>query len=297
MTDVSNATLLALLERIDQRLEKLEGRVNTLSTVIEQTGPTVAGLVDTVDDGVRRLETRGVDVDQRLHDAVGLLERLTAPDTTERLGRLLERLDTVEAAADLAAQAPAMLATFTDVVDAAVAAAQEQDVDVDQRVGAAVSLLGQLTEPDVLDAISVLADELPRLAPIVEGLPHTVATTVDIIDDFMARQLAQGVDVEAIFTNMVMVATQVSNILHTPEFGALMESGVLAPRTLEVIGKAGQALADTQHNNIPKVGLLGALRAAGQPDVQRALGFALTFAEKFGQNMESTARRALAAKN
>jgi uncharacterized protein YjgD (DUF1641 family) len=232
MSDVSNATLYALLERIDRRLEALEGRLAAL-----------------------------------------------------------------EAAAAVAAEAPAMVATFTDVVDAAVAAAQAEDIDVDARARAAVELLGQLTEPDVLDALMVLTEALPRLAPIVEALPHTVATTVDVIDDFVARQQAQGVDVEAILTNMVTVATQVSNLLHTPEFGALMDSGVLAPRTLEVIGKAGQALADTRHDAIPKVGLLGALRAAGQGDVQRALGFMLTFAERFGRNLEPAAQRALAAKN
>ena len=297
MTDVSNATLLALLERIDQRLGQLEARVGTMSAAVDQAGPAVAGLVDAVDSGVHRLEARGVDVDERLRAGVGLLERLTARVTTERLGRLLDRLDTVEQAAGLAAQAPAMLATFTDVVDAAVQAAQEQDIDVDERMTGALELLGRLSDPDVLEALGILAQELPRLAPIVEAVPRTVATTVDIIDDFVARQQAQGVDVEAILTNMVTVATQVSNLLHTPEFAALMNSGVLAPRTLEVIGKAGQALADTQHLSIPKVGLLGALRSAAQPDVQRALGFALTFAEKFGKNLESTARRALAAKN
>jgi uncharacterized protein YjgD (DUF1641 family) len=66
---------------------------------------------------------------------------------------------------------------------------------------------------------------------------------------------------------------------------ALLNSGVLAPGTLRVVGELGRALTETADAPPTTAGPIGLLRAIGQPDVQRALGFLVTFAERFGRRL------------
>lgn len=284
-----------LLHRILERLDALESKVNGVALVAEHAQ---AAVVDTIDDRVRALQAEGVDVDARLAAGGALLERLTAPETSAALTRLLDRVEALEQATVVAEQAPNAIATFTDIVDGLLAEAQAKGVDVDARAKAMLHLLERASSPEVTEALCTLTRELPRLATAVEALPNGIAMAMDAFDDFVGGLTERGMDVEGLLENMVTVATRVSNVLESPEFSALMSTGVLAPRTLEIIGKAGEALIRTQQDEVPRVGLFGAVKAAGNPDTQRLLGFALTFAQHFGRQLDGRPARAeLAAKN
>jgi uncharacterized protein YjgD (DUF1641 family) len=74
------------------------------------------------------------------------------------------------------------------------------------------------------------------------------------------------------------------------ELNALLNSGVLAPGTLAIVGELGHALTDTAAAPPVDVGPVGLLKALGQPDVQRALGFLVTFAERFGRRLRELPR-------
>jgi uncharacterized protein YjgD (DUF1641 family) len=54
---------------------------------------------------------------------------------------------------------------------------------------------------------------------------------------------------------------------------------------LRIIGELGRALTETAAAPPATAGVLGLLKALGQPDVQRALGFLVTFAERFGRRL------------
>jgi uncharacterized protein YjgD (DUF1641 family) len=69
------------------------------------------------------------------------------------------------------------------------------------------------------------------------------------------------------------------------ELDALLKSGVFAPGTLRVIGEIGRALTETAAAPPASPGLVGLLKALGEPDVKRALGFLVTFAERFGRRL------------
>jgi uncharacterized protein YjgD (DUF1641 family) len=64
---------------------------------------------------------------------------------------------------------------------------------------------------------------------------------------------------------------------------------VLAPGTLQVISELGGALTETAAAPRSTVGVLGLLKALAQPDVQRAIGFAVAFAERFGRRLREPA--------
>ncbi len=207
--------------------------------------------------------------------------------SADRLERLLDRLDrlegrlaTIEAAV---AQVPAAVATLTDVVDDLVRRAREAGVDLDDRGRRALGLLERLSAPETVAALEALLDQLPRAAALAEQAPAMVATAVDVLDDLAGQARARGVDLETTVTGVLTVADRLRKTLDSPEVAALMTSGVLAPSTLQVLGSAGRALADVQgEGQAPRVGLFGALRASGDPDLQRALGFLLAFGRRFG---------------
>ena len=69
------------------------------------------------------------------------------------------------------------------------------------------------------------------------------------------------------------------------ELDALLKSGVLAPSTLRVISELGRALTETAAAPPATAGAFGLLKSLGHPDVQRALGFLVTFAERFGRRL------------
>ncbi len=55
---------------------------------------------------------------------------------------------------------------------------------------------------------------------------------------------------------------------------------------VQLVGSALKAMAETNPKEAPKVGMLGALRYLGDPQVQKGLGFLLTLAKNLGKALE-----------
>jgi uncharacterized protein YjgD (DUF1641 family) len=209
--------VLAALERIERRLEHLEERLDRLDALASQAPGALAAFTDTFDTTVAYLQARGVDVDGRLRALLALTERLTHPATLRAL----------EKAAELATEAPNLVAAAVDNVDGLIERLHERGVDVDDRAKTTLAIAERLTSP-------------PALAAVREVLDH--------IDDLQ-------------------------HLLH---------SGVLDKSAVRLVGELGKALAATSAEASPRVGAFGALRALGDPDIQRALGFTLQLASRFG---------------
>ncbi len=62
-----------------------------------------------------------------------------------------------------------------------------------------------------------------------------------------------------------------------------MIHGVLHPGALEAVSRAALALAEVSAEEPGQTGLFGAMRAAGDENVKRALNFAVRFGKRFGQ--------------
>lgn len=85
-----------MLERIDQRLARVESTLDRLEA-LERTLPgALAGAVDTFDELVERLRDRGVDVDERIHMLIEVSERLTSPEALRALTALVDKLSLVQ---------------------------------------------------------------------------------------------------------------------------------------------------------------------------------------------------------
>jgi uncharacterized protein YjgD (DUF1641 family) len=123
---------------------------------------------------------------------------------------------------------------------------------------------------------------------LAQQAPALVAILMDSFDEAMRTANDKGIDVERGLLNGAEAALRFGAAMDAEkvrELDALLNSGVLAPGTLRIIGELGRALTETAAAPPATSGVLGLLKALKQPDVQRALAFLVTFAERFGRRL------------
>lgn len=216
---------------------------------------------------------------RRADPAAEALERIEG--RLERLERALEPLTVALTAATPAA------AIAADGIDAWARAHGASDVDA--RLEGARQLALRISRPETLARLNLLIDHF-------EAAPEFLAMFLDIVDEWVRAAGKEGVPVHETVGKISDVLLRLGRLVNAPEFEALLQSGVLGAGALDVMGRAAEALADAREAP-DRVGLLGALGALRQPDVQRALGFALRFARAFGGALDTPAARLPAPRN
>lgn len=289
----------AALHRILDRMDRIEQALARLTEAVDQAPAVAPTMVDVVDDVARAADARGVDLDERLQNVLTLAERLTAPKTVEVLTGLLDRLDQVEQLTALLDQAPGFAAMTVDMADEAARRAAERGIDLDERLHGVLGLVEKLSAPEtvrVLSALLARVGDLEQLLALADQAPGFVAMMVDVADEWAARAAERGTDVETMLHATAAAARRLTELVGSAEFQALLDSGVLDPRALGVVGTAGQALVRCQEECLsrpepPKTGLFGLLRAAREPEMQRTLAFLVHFGRFFGEAMAAHHRR------
>lgn len=216
-------------------------------------------------------------------DIAVLLQRID-----ERLARVERAVERAESAA---ASAPAVVATAADTLDSLAARAQARGIDLDERLAGVLRLVERLTDPRTMHALESLVD-------LAESAPGLVASAVDTADGFIDRARSSGIDVDERLRVLARVAERLTSpealgaveslLAKVDSLQAVLASGVLDPRALATVATAGDALAKAANAPAAPMGLWGAFRASGDPEVQRALGFFVRFAHAFGADLHET---------
>ncbi|WP_322815956.1 DUF1641 domain-containing protein [Chloroflexus sp.] len=218
----------------------------------------------------------------------GEVHTLEAGHIAELLNQLMERMDRLEQhlakVNTLADEAPALLAMATDTVDGLYRDAANAGVDIDERLKVGLVALERLTDPATLRALAGLSEQLVTLDELARQAPGFAAMTVDMIDELYAAIRKQGIDLEDTARQGLVALRNLVALMQSDEMKALMSSGVLDPKTLQVMGAAAHALVSAQREP-RRAGPMALLGALFNRDVQRSLGFALNFAERFGQKL------------
>ncbi|PLS67577.1 MAG: hypothetical protein CV045_12810 [Cyanobacteria bacterium M5B4] len=216
-----------------------------------------------------------------------------APDAPVLLNRMLDKIERLEAKVNqfeqLVEQAPKLMALFTDTMDGIYGNSLQAGVNIEERIKMGLHLLTTITEPETMRALCTLTGQLEQIATIAEQAPGLTAMAVDIADNFYASMAQGGVDLETAARNGLDAAGRLVNLLQSDEIKALMDSGVLDPKTLVIIGNAANALVESR-THVEKAGPFTLLRALFNSDLQRTLGFLLSFGQHFGKRMEQYTR-------
>lgn len=262
-------TALALAERLTA--PEMVAKINQLLDLADQAPQAVAMVGDMVDGTLRQVTMRGVDIDQRLRTALALAERLTAPEMVANINQLL----------DLADQAPQAMAMIGDMVDGTFRQAAMRGVDIDQRLKLALEMAEKLTDPGRVAQIN-------QLLELADQAPAVLAMMGDMADGMAARlELQARLDAGLSIADK---ATRPETLRKLGEmFDVLLEaeSGMLSPEAVRTLGKTANALVISQQQPAQPIGMFGLLRAMGDPDIQRAMGFLLTFGRQFGKSLTS----------
>lgn len=228
---------------------------------------------------------------------IPLREAMDDPVVAEAVARLVGRTPELDRLAERATQfntaIDGLLATGMDVVDEQCAAVNASGTPVDQRLSSLLQLVLKLTEPKNIKALQLLIDRLPQLeqaSRLLEEVPNLIAIAVDVFDDFASQMKSEGVDLEKSLTQGLQAALWLGCRISQTELdrlGYLLRSNVLDPHALEVVGNAATSLANCQKESCEmktaeRVGIVGLLKALGDPNVQKTLGFAVRFAKCFG---------------
>lgn len=141
---------------------------------------------------------------------------------------------------------------------------------------------------DRLDSISEVIDSLRPILALMQQAPPLAAMLGDSFDDVMRTAREHGIDVEQGLLNGAGAALRFGAAMDVEKvraLEALLQSGVLDPGALRIIGDLARALVDTAAARPPAAGPVGLLRALGDRDVQRALGFLVNLAARFGSRL------------
>lgn len=176
-------TVLALLQRIDQRLDRLQTRVDQVEALTAEGLGLAAMIGDTVDSHLSALQARGVDVEQRGLALLRLIEKASSPELTSRLELLLSRTRELESSLAALGEVPNLAAAAADTLDARLAALQAQGIDLDERLDALWIAMERLTSPSALRALqSLFAVSTPHDAPCIQ--PHvTLSPMLQVLVD------------------------------------------------------------------------------------------------------------------
>lgn len=174
---LSNERVLQGIDHLLNRIDTLEQAVENLTTIINQGPGMVSMATDIVDESVRKAAEKGIDIEERLGNALKIADKLTSPQMLERLDQLF----------DLADKAPGLLSMGMDLVDEGVRRSAERGVHLEERLATALTLAEKLTDPTMvtkLDGILKLAEQGPGL----------IAIAMDTVDEEMKKLHADNAD-------------------------------------------------------------------------------------------------------
>jgi hypothetical protein len=125
-----------------------------------------------------------------------------------------------------------------------------------------------------------------RLEGATAQVPAVVATVTDIVDGLVQRLAARGFDVDERLRALLRAADHLTSPRALDALASVLQSEVMAHQTTEVIGRMGRAIVAAEHEARP-VGAFGLWRALRDPEVQRAAGFLVAMARRFGEELEA----------
>lgn len=146
----SNDVLLQVLQRMEQQLTALTGRMEAVEVAVKSGEGLAAMMADTVDDHMAQLQGRGIDVEARLAQASRIAIAATHPDVMHRLEVLLSRTDAIAQTLSAVSELPHLLGTMADTVDTTIGGLQARGIDVDERLRALLVAVDRLSSPSAL---------------------------------------------------------------------------------------------------------------------------------------------------
>ena len=283
---------LAALNRLLDQADTLAKTVETAETLMQQGPGLISMVTDSIDEVVMSSAESGTDLEIVLQNSVQVAAKLQNPQLTKILGRLLEQTESLELLVSMLEQAPGVMATMADSLDEMAHSASETGIEFDIMLPRLLQLGAKVQNPKVFDLLERTLDQteaIEMLLNLFEQGPSLAAMVADSLDEIAQSAAEAGLDLEQLLQHLFKVPVKLAPLLDSGELDALLESGMLEPQTLQVLGKVGKALSQgyaLDQSQPQKVSIFGLIGMINDPDIQRVLGFLNTFGKQFGQTLD-----------
>jgi len=153
-------------------------------------------------------------------------------------------------------------------------------------------LADALRDPEVRASLAVIASHAPELAVLVSAGNGLLGRSRDIMDNIngrvqMVREASGGSDATSRYVDLASAFGEA-----TPTIQTFLQSPILQPEIVEVIGKVGQAALEADRVTRGKKhtvgGVFALIRELKDPRVQETLAFFIAFAQAFGREHART---------
>jgi uncharacterized protein YjgD (DUF1641 family) len=173
--------------------------------------------------------------------------------------------------------------------------------------------LDTLSDPQTLTALNKLLQHMEMLEFLVGSLDAFLQRGEEIADNVrssleevgavvtstsidrygiiesMTRILPYIPRLVAVAPKFIEVIERLEVVVSSPEFDALLNSGIFHADTVALVGRAGDAFVesyDASKGTDRRIGVIGLLRVLNDPDIQRAAALVTDFGKRFGSTIK-----------
>jgi len=256
---VDHAEAQQRVQAATDALAKLsEPRTLKVLARLAQTAPGAAPMVEALGEAGHDLaEVEGeAAFKARLKETLILLVQ---DETLSSLGRIAALAPQIEYAVTALSAGPEMLEEGMEMIQTAAERNGLTTHDLNQRASAALDALSELSDPKILNALAKV--DVPSLLQFTQVV-------------------AQPENKEALLKLVALAPSLERSLSALP----------VQDHTLEILRTVNEAV-ESSATSKKSVGLFGLLSALSDPDVQRALGFALEVSKKLGAHLGNPQKR------
>ena len=151
-----------------------------------------------------------------------------------------------------------------------------------------------LADPETIKAINKLIEALPMLTDVIAMVEMFMANSSLLADNVNSIVETARESVEKVMPDqkdrqdLLSLPGQIIDIISSPALKGLLNSQVIAEGALLVMDQVASATIEAHATSVQKDGRVtrfGALKAMGDPDVQRGMAFAFEFARCLGKKV------------
>ncbi len=163
-----------MTDQLSKRLDRIESMLIQLTSSLEMAPAVLSMMTDTVDEIAIKSATDGISLEERFKAVGGVISRLSEPNTTKNIHKLLDILD----------QAPGLVSMVTDTIDEFAKESAQSGTGLDERINGLICLFNKLSDPEMvakIDTMILLSNQMPGLIAMVIDSIDEVAKGTDLL--------------------------------------------------------------------------------------------------------------------
>lgn len=197
----------------------------------------------------------------------------------------LTRLDHIQSEATLAAT------SIVNSIDTKIAQSNELRWQAAEAADEIKRSFEQISLVELVSSINKIITALPEIErglSKIENINHFIATTTNSFDDSIAQLNSQGFDVHEFQSNLAEVVKKLSKVIEDGSFKKFLDSGIIDPSSIEIIGQVGKSLAESHSKTVVKPQFVSFIKGFKDQNIRYTIRFFIEFCRSLGKNIHKT---------